>query len=184
MSTSLQTIVIGGVELPLWVFVDGFTQDYEEITGVGELVMDDGSLTISRLDQGRNYRLRTTISGGGTLIAPLDALDRGAEVEIQCAEPRRISHPTIPTSLSITLPAGRRTGGIYTPRGYAMMAIGEIVETPITSIVDNVATLVAVTGAMHYHVLYYPKFTGRIEHKHSSEPWQAKRTWTITVREA
>jgi hypothetical protein len=51
------------------------------------------------------------------------------------------------------------------------------------SITGNVATLGSVAGAQHYQVLYWPKFTGRITHQSSGQPWQASRRWTVTIEE-
>lgn len=176
---SYPTLKIGGIELPLRTLTDGFSQTYDELAGVSARRTLGGSLLPQRawpLD--RNFKLATTISGGGRLPAPLDHLDRGDTVEIECAEPRHISG----TTTAITLPAGRRSGGIYAPKGYALVD-GELVATSI-SIVGNAATLGAVSGAQHYEVRYWPKFTGILTHKSSGEPWQARRTWTITIEEA
>ncbi len=171
-------LVIGGIELPLRALTGGFSQEYEELAGISDLRMGDGSLLIQRAwPVFGNYKLRTTISGGGRLPAPLDGLDRAAAQEIECAEHRAIASPLH----ILAVPAGRRGGGIYAPVGYALVG-GELVATPL-ALVDNVATLIEVTGAQHYQVRYWPKFTGRITHRSSGQPWQATRTWTLTVEE-
>lgn len=177
--SSYPNLIIGGIEIPLRALIGGFTQSYEEIAGISARRMMSGALLIQRSwpDPG-NYKLRTTLSGGGILPAPLDHLDRGDTVEIECAEHRRIAD----TSNLITLPAGRRSGGIYTPVGYALKG-GELVATPL-SIAANLATLATVSGAQHYQVRYWPKFTGQITHQSSGEPWQARRSWTVVIEEA
>lgn len=177
---SYPTLIIGGIEIPLRALTEGFAQTYEELAGLSARRTLGGSLLIQRAwPLTRNYLLRTTISGGGILPAPLDHLDRGGTYEVECAEHRRIAGDGAYNV--ITLPAGRRSGGIYTPRGYALVG-GELVETTI-AIVGHVATLGLVTGAQHYQVRYWPKFTGNLTHKSDGEPWRATRRWTITIEE-
>lgn len=172
-------LIIGGIEIPLRALIGGFSQDYEEIAAISARRMANGALHLQRAwPASGNYKLRSIIQGGGILPAPLDTLDRGGVHEISCAEARRIGA----TSNVITLPAGRRSDTGYTPKGYALVS-GELVATPITSLVANVATLTVVSGAQHYQVRYWPKFTGAITHKSSGEPWQARRTWSVTIEE-
>ena len=175
---SYSTLIIGGFEIPLFALSDEFTQSYEEIAGISSARMGDGSLIVQRAwpSASANYKLSTTISGAGTAPAALDGINRGATVEVECAEHRRIAGLTT----SITLPAGRRTG-TYAPQGFAVVN-GLLVGTSI-SITGNVATLGSVAGAQHYQVLYWPKFTGRITHQSSGQPWQASRRWTVTIEE-
>lgn len=178
MSSPLETLIIGGIELPIFALTEGFRQSYDELAGISARRTLGGKLLIQRVwPLAKNYLLSTTISGAGSLPAPLDHLDRGATYEIECAEHRAIAG----TSNIITLPAGRRSGGIYTPRGYALVA-GELVETAI-ALVGNVATLTAVSGAQHYQVRYWPKFTGLLTHKADGEPWAARRSWSLTLIE-
>lgn len=176
---TMATLIIGGIQVPTYALTDEFSQDYEEVAGISSARMGDGSLVVQRAwpTVSANYKLSTTISGGGSLPAPLDGLNRGAAVEVECAEPRRIAS----TSGIITVPAGRRSGD-YAPRGFALVD-GLLVETPL-ALVGNVATLTVVAGAQHYQVLYWPKFTGRITHQSSGEPWQARRSWSVTIEEA
>lgn len=180
MSTAYPTLIIGGIEIPIRMMQDGFSQEYEEIAAIDSDRMMDGSLLVQWTwpSSARNYLLRTTISGAGRWPVPLDGLHRGAKVEIECAEHRRIGA----AGRVITLPAGRRAGGIYDPLGYAL--VGEtIVATPIESVVAHVATLTAVSGAQHYHVRYFPKFTGVLTHKSGGETLQVRRRWTLVVEE-
>lgn len=175
---STQNLIIGGIEIPLYVLTDSFNQDYEELAGINGLRMSGGGLIIQRAwPASGNYKLRTVISGGGSLPAPLDGLDRGTAHEISCAEARRIAS----TSNVITLPASRRSDTNHTPQGYALVN-GELVATPL-ALVGNVATLTTVSGAQHYQVRYWPKFIGKVTHQSSGEPWQARRSWTLTVEE-
>lgn len=172
------TLIIGGIQVPAYALTDSFSQAYEEIAGISSARMGDGSMVVQRAwpTVSANYKLKTTIGGGGSLPAPLDGLNRGSTVEVECAEPRRIAS----TSNVITIPAGRRTG-TYAPKGYALVD-GLLVETSL-ALVGNVATLTAVAGAQHYQVLYWPKFTGVLTHQSSGEPWQARRTWSVTIEE-
>jgi len=172
------TLIIGGIQIPTYALSEEFSQTYEEIAGISSARMGDGSLVIQRAwpSAAANYKLSTTISGGGSLPAPLDGLNRGTSVEVECAEPRRIAS----TSNVITLPAGRRSG-TYAPTGYALVD-GLLVETPL-ALVGHVATLTVVAGAQHYQVRYWPKFSGRITHQSSGEPWQARRRWSVTIEE-
>lgn len=175
---SAQNLIIGGIEVPLFALTDAFSQDYEELAAIAGLRLANGSLVIQRAwPASGNYKLRSTISGGGSLPAPLDGLDRGASHEISCAQPRAIAA----VGNVITLPAGRRSDTGYAPVGFASVA-GELISTPL-ALVGNVATLTTVAGAQHYQVRYWPKFTGMITHRSSGEPWQAARSWTLTVEE-
>lgn len=175
---SAQNLIIGGIEIPLYALTDSFSQDYEELAAIAGLRLANGGLVIQRAwPASGNYKLSTTISAGGSLPAPLDGLDRGAAHEISCAQPRAIAA----VSNVITLPAGRRADTGYVPVGFASVA-GELVATPL-ALVGNVATLSTVSGAQHYQVRYWPKFTGMITHKSSGQPWQAARSWTLTVEE-
>lgn len=175
---ALSTLIIGGLEIQRAALEENFSQDYEELAGIGGIRMADGSLIIQRAwPAAGNYKLRTTLSGNGRTPAALDGLDRASAHEISCAEPRRIGG----ASNIITLPAGRRSDTGYTPTGYALIG-GNLVDTPL-SLVGNIATLTTVSGAQHYQVRYWPKFTGMITHRSNGQPWQASRGWTITVEE-
>lgn len=177
---SYPNLIIGGIEIPLRSLTGGFSQSYDEIAAISSRRLADGTLFTQRAwpTADKNYKLRTTISGGGILPAPLDALNRAVAHEIQCAEQRRIAA----VGNVITLPAGRRAGGIYDPLGFAQVA-GELVATPITSLVANMATLTVVPGAQHYQVRYYPTITAVITHRSDGEPWQARRTWVVVAEE-
>jgi hypothetical protein len=174
---SWQSLIVGGIEIPRHALSDEFSQDYEELAGIAGLRLSDGGLVIQRAWPATGYKLRTTISGGGSLPAPLDSLDRGAAHEISCAEPRRIAA----AGNVITLPAGRRTDSGHTPDGYALVD-GLLVPTAL-SLVGHVATLTVVSGAQHYHARYWPKFSGLLVHKSGGSPWQAARRWSITLEE-
>lgn len=175
---SYPNLIIGGIEIPLRALTDVFSQEYEEIAAISARRMASGVLHLQRAwPASGNYKLRTTLQGGGRLPAPLDNLDRGGAHEIQCAQHRHAGA----AGNVIVIPAGRRSGGIYAPQGFALVA-GELVSTPL-SIATNTATLTAVSGAQHYEVRYWPKFTGAITHKSSGEPWLARRTWSVTIEE-
>jgi hypothetical protein len=175
---SAQNLIVGGIEIPLYALTDAFSQDYEELAAIAGVRMADGSLVIQRAwPTSGNYKLRTMISGGGSLPAPLDGLDRGTAYEISCAQHRAIAA----VGNVITLPAGRRADTGYVPVGFASVA-GELVSTAV-SLVGNVATLTTVGSAQHYQVRYWPKFTGMITHKSSGDLWQAARSWTLTAEE-
>lgn len=158
--------------------MDEFSQSYEELSGISSARMGAGGLVIQRAwpTVDINYKLSTTISGAGGLPAPLDGLNRGALVDVECAEHRRIAS----ISNVITLPGGRR-GGSYAPTGSALV-LGELVDTDLV-LLDNVATLTIVPGAQHYQVRYWPKFMGRITHQSSGLSWKSRRTWTVTIEE-
>ncbi len=176
--TAYRDLIIGGIEIPTHALMDGFTQDYEELAGISARRTLAGSLLIQRawpLD--RNYLLRTTISGGGSMPPPLDQLDRGSVHEVSCAEARMIA-AQVPV---IALPAGRRSDGAHAPRGHALVD-GELVETSVVMSGDT-AILAPVSGAQQYQVRYWPRFTGFITHKSSGDPWQARRTWSLTIEE-
>lgn len=177
----IPTLIIGGIEIPLHALTGGFTQEYEELSGISGTRMSDGSLIIQRAwpTSAINYKLRTTISGGGMLPAPLDGLNRGIAHEIYCAQHRSIANAS---GNVITLPAGRRADIGFTPVGFASVA-GVMVATPLV-LVGNVATLNEVAGAQHYMARYYPRFTGMITHRASAEPFMARRSWTLVIEES
>jgi hypothetical protein len=178
MSGEYENIIIGGIEIPRYANSEGFSQTYDELAGISARRTLGGTLLPQRSwPLTRNFLWSTTISGVGSLPAGIDQLDRGVAYEVECAEVRHISGGTH----VITLPAGRRSGGIYAPRGFALVS-GLLVETSI-AIVGDVATLGVVSGAQHYRVSYWPKFTGVLTHKSDGEPWRATRRWTITIEE-
>lgn len=163
------SLIIAGYVIP-WHARHGLAQTYEVI----------GGRTRGRKLSGAGYvqqhwaKLRTTISGEGSLPAPLAGLDPATSYEISCAEPRVIAG-----TASITLPAGRRSD--VAPIGYAVLD-GLLVETPV-SIAGNVASLTAVTGAQHYEVRYWPKFTAHLEIEAEADVNGAARRWRVVAEE-
>lgn len=174
---TIRNLIIGGIQIPLRALTDGFAQDYEEIAGIGRLRLASGTLIPQRAWPASGYKLRTVISAAGRLPAPLDALDRAAAHEISCARFRMVGGQ----SNILTLPAGRRLDAGYAPQAFALLD-GELVATGHT-LVGHTAFVAAVSGAQHYQVRYWPRFTGLITHRAGGEPWRAAGSWTLTVEE-
>lgn len=171
-------LIIGGFRLPLSAYWEDFRQTYDDEAGIGEIRLADGSLVIQRAWPATGVKLLTTLAARGRMPPLLAGLDRGVAHEIACIEP--IHLPSLNTA--ITLPAGRRADTGYTPRGYAMVD-GELVSTPVLSVVAHVATLQAVAGASHYEARYWPKFSGRITYRQDGTPLRGGRGWTLTIKE-
>lgn len=185
MAVPYRTFKIGGIEIPLKSGGPDLRQSYSTILdGIGADRMADGSLLIQQAwpEPGQPLKLRSTISGGGLQNVAFDALAPGSGHLVECVESRRITHPTNPLSLAITLPSGRRSGGLYAPQGLALVD-GELAATSI-GIVGDLATLGAVAGATEYSVRYWPAFMARIVSiSHDGSPWRAARSFTLEIEE-
>ena len=178
----MQTLRIGGIDIPLYALTDSFDQSYEEVAAIHGLRFMDGSLMPQRAwPRTENYKLRTTINGSGSLPAPLDGLDRGAAQEVRCVAHRSAASPT--TTVQFTKKHRTDTG--YTPVGFAQ--VGSLL-VPVDLVITehdtySSAALSPVSGAQHYQVRYWPQFVGILVHQSSGEPWQAKRSWSVTIEE-
>jgi hypothetical protein len=144
-----------------------------------------GGYSTRRLLSGQAFKqthwtkLRVEISADGFSPPGLELLDYSGSLVLECGLPRAIRSQ----SNVIALPLGRNLSSDYTPFAKAYFAGGRDVSTSI-SIVDNVATLGAVSGAISYAVWYFPKievFASMPEEltEHSS----GTVSWTLTAEE-
>lgn len=148
------TIILGGIEIPFHAGLN-LTQSYDALGGFAVLRTMNGSA----IKQQNWSKLQTQISGDGTIPNGLASLDFSVSHILACGASRSVA------SLSevITLPPGRRAEPDFVEKGYAITGIafeGALwVETPITGIVSDVATLTIVPGALQYRVDFFPLLT-------------------------
>lgn len=173
---SAPNLIIGSIVLAdrsRW----NYSQSYEDLRAKDVRRLADGSLNVRQLWSGK---IRTVIRGEGKLPLALATLDTSSAITVQCASPRHVGG----ASTSITLPAGRRSGGIYAPIAWAVVD-GDLVSTTI-SITGNVATLGAVASAESYQVAYFPSISADVTIE-SDEMDQGNGTyvyrWQITAEE-
>jgi hypothetical protein len=170
------SLEIGTLVIPLLAGMD-IDQQYSAL----------GSETILRAVSGRGIkqmtynRMRVTTGGSGWMPAGLEALDFTAQHVIKCVVPRGLT--AVFATRQATLPAARRSDGDYTPFGTALLAAGRAVNTPV-SMAGNVATCTAVSGAVSYHVSYYPAPTVWIMRPETSGSLaDASYRWDIVAEE-
>lgn len=143
------TLEIGNIVVPRETFLE-FDQEYEMLEAADFARLADGTGVLRTAWTGK---LRTLMSGKGWAASAFAGLAQGAVYTLKCAAPL----PVDGTTTSITLPTARRSDTDHEPVGYAHTADGRLVETPITGIVSNVATLTAVDNALGYRVEYLPQ---------------------------
>lgn len=142
---------IGDFELPVYSGFD-LSQRYEPFGGEAILRACSGR----GIKQMTYTRTRIITSGGGWVPSGLQALDFTAQHAVACIAPE-----TVPADLitrEATLPATRRADTGHVPYGLAQLAGGQTVEAGCT-VVDDLATVAEVTGAVAYQVGYYPLLT-------------------------
>jgi len=167
-------LIIGSIEVPL-ESRGAFNQEYEDINGQTFRRTADGSGVLRSLWTGK---VRTLISGDGWAPSAFENIDAGTTHVIKCAMTRAASSATT----SVTLPAARRSDAGHTPIGFALVD-DTLVETPITGIVANVATLTAVAGADGYRVHYFPEITAVILRNTCKGAFDARFTWQIEAEQ-
>lgn len=145
------SFILGGVIVP-WRASYGYTQDIEALDGRSQpRRFYNGSAIVQTVWSGKH---RITLSGDSWAPVGLDGLDFDNQLVLSCALPvgRRAN------VASIALPTTRRSGADVAPFGRAYLPGNNEVETPV-SVVGDVATCTAVTGAIGYAVMYWPEFT-------------------------
>lgn len=169
-------LIIAGVEIPLEAFPA--SQEYARLDeGRAVHTMLNGAALV----QTHFDKLVTRISGEGWAPSALDGVNWGAPVEISCIKPRCVSSQTI----TATLPIGRRGDLSPLPPVFVMAVVaGELVPTTV-SVVGNLATAAAVTGATSYRFCYYPKLNFVVPQGVSESLNLAGATysWAIDARE-
>lgn len=148
MST-LGTITIGALELPVLVAF-GLGETEQEIGGYNFHRMHNGALR----SQEHWSKFRIGLSAEGLSAEGLAGIDRGAQFTFKGSAPRSIFSATE----AITVPAGRRTDGSYTPRAYTWRG-GKRTPGSIASTVGNVITVTTVSGTELYEVEFFRQLT-------------------------
>lgn len=142
---------VGSFILPLAAGLD-LQQNYEQIGGQGILRAVSGR----GIKQRTFNKLRVRTSGSGWMPSGLEEIDQDAQHLMKCVTPRRLLANF--TTRQATLPAGRRSDAGFTPFAFAELQGGRLVDCAVT-IAGNVATADSVSGAVAYHVNYYPQLT-------------------------
>lgn len=168
------TLIIGDLVVPT-ESISGFDQDYESIEASQFDRTADGTGVIYSLNW---QKLRTTISGRGWAPSGLRSLDRGQFYRMRCIAPDAV----LSDANTITIPSGRRTDTNHDPVGFASMG-DQLIETPITGIVSDVATLTTVSGADGYMVWYWPDITVAILRNTCRMTPGPSSQWTIEAEQ-
>lgn len=162
------------------------------IPGIAGIEIDQqyvplGGETILRAVSGRGIKqmtyqkLRIVTSGQGWLPSSLETLDYAAQHVIKCVVPRGMVANF--ATRQATLPAARRSDTGYTPFGTALLAGGQAVDTAVT-MAGDVATCAAVSGAVSYHVSYFPAPTVYLLRPQASGSLaDASYRWELTAEE-
>jgi hypothetical protein len=171
----MQTLKIGTLEIPARGALD-LDQTYEPIGG--EIILR--TMSGLGIKQVTWAKLRTVISGGGWVPPGIAALDPTQQYSVACVVPRTI---TADGARQATLPAARRSDSGCTPYGIALFPDHSIVEVPV-SLVGNLATADAASGAVAYQVGYYPLLTCWISRPtESGSRGDASHRWEIEAEE-
>lgn len=169
------TLEIGALVVP-YVVTLGLRVEYERLAARSDRRTAAGGLNRRTAWTGK---LRATITGDGWAPPGLATLDEDTAYSVALPELRSVDS----ASNVITLPAARRSGGIYTPLGFAVVA-GALVSTPVALVTDT-ATLTTVAGASGYRVDYYPQVSAYV--RFVREELDAERRvhgWQLVVEEA
>ena len=145
----MRLLKVGGIVVPNLSGLE-LGQTYEPLEAVARFRVMSGTLRQRSLWRGK---LKTTITGRGTIPAGLQAIDYSAAVDIDCVAHRSITS----ASNVIALPAARRTDSGSLPYGRAL--VGSTWVPTACVVVTNVATLGAVAGASQYQVVYFPSLS-------------------------
>lgn len=150
MSDTGKSFELGGVVVP-WRAALDHDQQIEAIGAMSTVRLLDGSAVRQTAWRGK---LRVTLSGSGWTPLGLSGLDYTQAMTLKCAIPETVQSAVA----AITLPAARRTDSGYAPFAQAHMADGSTVDTSV-SVVGDVATCTAISGAIGYSVWYWPQLT-------------------------
>jgi hypothetical protein len=142
-----RTFILGGLSLPFESHLD-LNQDYDEERASTITRHCDGS---ARKQTAWRGKIKTKISGRGWIPPGFGLLDFSAPLEMACIALRAVTA----AGNVITIPAARRNDQGFEPFAYATVNGGKV--DAALSLVGNVATVGAVSGAAFYTVCYYPK---------------------------
>lgn len=147
-----------------------------------------GPESIRRAVSGRGIKqmtydkLRISTTGRGWIPAGLAQLNYAVTHILRCIKPRRLDADF--ATRQITLPATRRSDSGYLPFGYAFMPDGSV-RTSGVSLIGNVATVDAVSGAVAYAVGYFPQVTAYLTRpKESLDTAGGAYSWELIAEES
>lgn len=173
----MKTLIVGGFVVPIYAALS-LQQQFLKRGGSGRTRMEDGRLEA----QFSWEKLAYEVSGTGTVPPGLDGLNDHTEYEVSCAIYKELAV----AGTSVILPAARRTDSGYVP--YVMACrpaaapLDQIIEIS-ASLAGDLLSWSALSGANHYIVRYYPKFTALIEFARSDESEGFGSRWTLTAEE-
>ena len=174
---SAPALIVGTLTIPLLARLE-IEQSYEPLGG--EFVRRAISGAATKQETWRKRRITT--SGSGWMPSGLDTLDTTATLALACVKPVRV--PVTFATRQATLPAERRSDAGATPWGWAILADGSGVSTPIT-LAGNVATLTAVANAVAYEAFYLPLVTVyAMRPTESGRMGDAGYSWQLVCEEA
>lgn len=151
-----------------------YSQTYEVIGGRSTFRTLDGTA----VKQQNWTKLKTTVSGSGSLPVGLVGLDFSQPLTLKCGAPRKISS----NSNVIVIPANRRTETSHIP--FAFKYIDGIPEKADLSLVGNVATVTADGSASGYSVSYYPQIEVIMDDPNeSADLLGSDYQWSMTAEE-
>lgn len=170
-------LILGNIHIPTEA-LDGFSQGYYPLHRTNMVRMADGTVDVRKLWLAD--KLQTRISAHGWVPPGFGSLSRGDQVLVSCAMPT--SHQS--ATNEVTLPANRRSDADFTPVGFAIVD-GDMVETTVDDITDNVATLGTVAGADAYVAHIWPEFTAVVTEKTEvGDAASSGVAWDITLEQA
>lgn len=175
MTAQFLTLEIDGVPVPAEA-MGRLQVDYEDLEARQDRRTAGGAFNRRVAWTGK---LRATISGEGFCPPGLDGIDSATTYSVAFPKQREITS----ASNVITLPAARRSGGLYDPVAFAIVD-GMLVPTAV-SVVTDTATCTVVSGATAYRVDYYPQITAYLAPGiQQLDAEQRKHRWQLVVEEA
>lgn len=142
---------IGSFVLPVAAGLE-LQQTYEQIGGQGILRAVSGR----GIKQRTFSKLRVRTSGSGWLPAGFEEIDVDVQHVMKCIAPRRLLANF--STRQATLPASRRSDSGFAPFAFAELSGGRLIDCAL-SLSGDVATAASVSGALAYHINYYPQLT-------------------------
>ena len=163
---------VDGVVVPFEAMGE-ITQSYGWVGGFTNDRMMDGSL-----DGQETWRKRsTTIRAAGWVPPAFEGIDWSAPHTIDCVGQVSIASP----ATSIVLPTARRSD--VDPFAFAVMPTGLLSQTD-SSLTGDVLTITAVTGAVSYQAVYYPRLVCRSAGQNNEHQLNtAVLGWELTLEE-
>lgn len=175
MTAQFLTLEIGSLVIPSFAMLR-LRANYDDLSARTDRRTAAGGLNRRTAWDGK---LRATLSADGWAPLGLNTLDVDSSYTVKLPLQRAVDGATA----SIDIPAGRRSGGLYEPVGFAIVD-GELVSTTI-SIATNTATLGAVTGASGYRVDYFPQITGYLTLNRATLDAEGRsHGWELVIDEA